>query len=490
MKTIAAILLLTVSFFTVKSQTLPDKIKIVQSTYQYSAFIDKVELYNSDSTVLTNKRKVSKLLAELERYDNEEQLLEKFEIDTAFIRNNPNEILKLYDGKKKFDWNEKQKEFILEKINDIRVCREELDNYISSYTPKNKYRRFSISRLLKFRRVVICGMGMPTYRSEFIISLYNENNVTNIFTSRRRTSGYYFPYKDLSDRVVYNYKIDKQLNDIFKRKIKIGEPLKGNDLLKYIVNEVIDKNVRELYKLSAYSFEKEISELSSDFSIISSEEVYGRGRYISKEPKVIKTTLENNEMLPNVQIQFLASVVENSIYSRDSIKSKYLDVLNKVQSLDFITDYLKNDTSASLDIYFFNNSAINESHILKINSTPENWDRHDKYVESLKLYDTSDIKPSFDITKAIATSQRNDCGCNLRKEKSFFSNAIFFEIRSSRNPISMWYLLPDRTVLLYHLETYQDEGARVLDKNLNSLTNDIYLPFTCLLFNDKGELIK
>lgn len=161
---------------------------------------------------------------------------------------------------------------------------------------------------------------MPTYRGEFIISLYKENNVTNIFTSSRRTSGYYFPYKDLSDRVVYNYKIDKQLNDILKRKIKIEEPLKGNDLLKYILNQVVDNNVRELYKLSAYSYENEISDLSTDFKIISSEEVYGRGRYIWDEPKTIKITLKNEQMLPNVYMQFLASKSGETLYSRDSIK--------------------------------------------------------------------------------------------------------------------------------------------------------------------------
>jgi len=490
MKTITTILLTILTFFSVKSQTLPDKIKVVQNTYEYSAFIDTVELYNSDTIVLTNKRMISKLFAELEKYDKEEFLLEKFEIDTAFIYNNPDYVLSLYDGKTKIDWNPKQKEYILKKLNNGNICRKEVNNYISSYTPKKTYHRFSISRLLKFRRVGICGMGMPTYRSEFIISLYNKNNEINIFTSRRRTSGYYFPYIDLSDKVVYNYKIDKQLNEIFKRKIKIEEPLKGNDLLKYIVNQIVDNNVRELYKLSAYSYENEISELSTDFKIISSEEVYGRGRYIWNEPKTIKITLKNKYMLPNVQIQFLASAVGNSIYTRDSIKTKYQEVLNKVQSLDFITDYLKNDTSATLDIYFFNNSAINEYNILKINKTPEEWERHDKYIESLNWYETSDIKPSFDIEKSIATSERNNCGCNLRKNKSFFKDAVFFEIRSSRNPSSIWFLLPDRTVLLYHLETYQVEGAHVLDKDLNSLTSDIYLPFTCLLFNDKGELIK
>ncbi|HAO07102.1 MAG TPA: hypothetical protein DCQ50_08950 [Chryseobacterium sp.] len=488
MKTITTILLTILTFFSVKSQTLPDKIKVVKNTYAYSA-LDKIALDKSDTIVLTNKRKVSKLFSELVKYDNEEQVLEKFEIDTAFIRNHPDYVLSLYDGKEKIDWNKKQKEFILKKLNDINVLKEELNNYISNYKPKNTYHRFSISRLLKFHRVTICGMGMPVYRSEFVVMVYYKNDIANTFTSSRRTSGYYFPFKDQQNRVIYNYKIDKQLNEIFERKIKVDEPLKGNKLLKYIVNQIVVNHIRELYKLSGYSYENEISELSSDFNIVSSEEVYGRGRYIWSEPKTIKITLKNKDMLPNVQIQFLASVVGNSIYSRDSIKAKYKDVLNKVQSLDFITEYLKKDTSATLDIYFFNNSAINEYNILNINKTPEEWEMHDKYVKSLKWYEKSDIKPSFDIKQSIATSQRNNCGCNLRKEKSFFNEAVFFEIKSAGNPSSIWFLLPDRTVLLYHLDAYVVEGTHVLDKDLSSLTSDLYLPFTCLFFNDKGELI-
>jgi hypothetical protein len=480
---------LTITFLSVKSQELPDKIKIVQNTYEYSAFIDTIELYNSDTIVLTNKRKISKLLAELESYDNEEQILERFEIDTAFIRISPNEVLKLYDGKKKFDWNEKQKEYILGKINDLNVCKEELNSYISSYAPRSKNRRFSISRLLRFRRVGICGMGMPTYRNEFIISVYNENDIRNIFTSKRRTSGYYFPYKDLSDRVAYNYKIDKQLNEIFKRKIKIEEPLKGNDLLKHIVNQVVDNNVRELYKLSAYSYENEISELSSDFEIISSEEVYGRGRYIWNEPKTIKITLKNEQMLPNVYIQFLASQYGETLYSRDSIKKEYKDILSRVQSITFITDYLKLDSSAKLDIYYFNNSGINKYNVDGVNKNPSEWQKQDDYIESLKWYETSDIKPSFDIDKAIKTSERNYCGCNYRFESNFIKEAIFFEIKSARNPSSIWFLLPDETVLLYHLESYHLEDAKVIDKRISQYSTDIKLPWACLRFDRKGKLI-
>ena len=92
-----------ISFFSVKGQTIPDKIKIVQNTFEYSAFIDTAELFKSDTIALTNKRKISKLFTQLEKYDTEKQLLSKFEIDTAFIHNNPDEVLKLYDGKKQYD---------------------------------------------------------------------------------------------------------------------------------------------------------------------------------------------------------------------------------------------------------------------------------------------------------------------------------------------------------------------------------------------------
>lgn len=489
MKTISTILLTILSFFSVKSQTFPEKIKIVQNTYEYSAFIDTVELYKSDTIVLTNKRKISKLYAELERYDTEGQLLSKFEIDTAFIHNNPDEVLKLYDGKKQFDWNDKQKEFIFKKLNDVNVLREELNIYLSSYTPKT-YHHFSISRLLKFRRTGICGMGMPTYRSEYVISVYSENNITNIFTSRRSTSGYNFPYKDQLNRVVYNYKIDKQLNQLFKRKIKIDEPLKGNDLLKYIVNQVVDNNIRELYKLSAYSYKKEISELSTDFKIISSEEVYGRGRYIWDEPKTIKITLKNKYMLPNVYLQFLDSQYGETLYSRDSIKKDYKEIVSRVQAIQFITDYLQKDSSAQLDIYYFNNSGINKYNIDGVNKNPTEWKKQDDYIESLKWYEKNNIKPSFDLDNALKTSERNNCGCNYRFDSDFIKKAIFIEITSNRNASSIWFLLPDNTMLLYHIGAYHLDDAKVLDMKLDKFGNNIQLPFACLRFDKNGNLIE
>ncbi|MDH4472930.1 MAG: hypothetical protein QE487_09995 [Fluviicola sp.] len=472
MKNMALLVILTIIVFAVQGQSLPEKIIVAKNTYQSQSFIDDDEvIYCSDTLLLSDKDEIAKLYSALTQFDTEEQLLTKFGIDTNYILNNPNDMLKLYDGfyQNKIDWNDKQKELLFKELANIGTYKSALNDYLSQgccYTMHN------------------------SYRYEYEILMYSNNEMIHHFTSRKSVGGYLFPFVDQSNNTVYSFAVDKQLKELFKQKNKIKEPLFGNDLLKHIVNQTIEDNMKKLYKLSAYSYEKEISELSTDFDIISSEEVYGRGRYIGGEPKTLKITLRNKHMLSNVQIQFLASVVENSIYSRDSIKTNYQAVLNKVQSLDFITEYLENDKSATLDIYFFNNAAINEYNILNINKTPEEWGKHDKYVESLKRYETAENQRSFDVKKAIATSERVNCGCNLRKEKTFFDDAVFFEIRSSRNPISIWFLLPDGTVLLHHLETDQVEGAHVLDKNLGIFSSDFTVPFACLLFNEKGELIK
>ena len=457
MKKIAIILfMITIYSFSVKDQSFPEKLVVIKNTYQSQFFTDEENIYDSDTIVLTNKRKISKLYAELVKFDAEEKLLYKFGIDTNFIVNNPNELLKLYDGRRKFDWNEKQKEFIFGKL--TSTYQSELNNYLS--------------------KGCCYSMNNP-YRDEYVVLLYNNNDIANIFTSRKRIGGYHFPYEDLSNRVVYNFNVDKQLNKLFKRKIKIAEPLIGDDLLKYIVNQIIENNIIELYKLSAYSFEKEISELTTDFKIISSEEVYARGRYIWNEPKTIRITLKNEYMLPNVYIQFLASKYGETLYPRNSIKRDYKEIVSRIQAIPFITDYLHQDSSAQLDIYYFNNNGINKYNIDNVNKNPIEWKKQDDYIESLKQ---RDIQPSFDIIKM---SERIHCGCNYRFDSEFIENAIFFEITSKRNSSSIWFLLPDDTVLLYHVQSY----ANVLDMELDKFGNNEQLPWACLRFDKYGNLI-
>lgn len=469
-KTIA-IIVLTICFMSVKAQSLTDSIIVLKNTYQNQVLQDSEELYSSDRIKISRKRKVLKLISELTRFDEERQLLFKFGIDTNFIKNYPAEVLKLYDGfySKNIDWNEKQREFIFGKLIDINSYKSGLKEYLSKgccYTMHNPY------------------------RYEYVIKLYSNNVIQNVYTSSKSIWGYQFPYKDLSGRFAYNYEIDKQLNKLFKRKLEIDEPLKGNALLKLIVNQLIENNMRELYILSAYSYKKEISELSSDFSIVSSEEVYGRGRYILNEPKTIKITLKNEFMFPNVYLQFLDSKYGETLYSRDSIKKDYKEIVNRVQSISFIKEYLKQDTSAELDIYYFNNNGINQYNIDGINKNPTEWKKQDDYIRSLEWYEKNNIKPSFDLEKAIKTSERNYCGCNFRFDNDFINKAIFFEITSERNASSIWFLLPDDKILLYHIQSYHLEKAKVLDINLDKYGNNIQFPFACLLFDKNGILVE
>jgi hypothetical protein len=469
-KTIA-ILVLTICSITLKGQSFYDSIIVLKNTYQNQVFPDIEELYRSDKIKVSSKRLISRLISYLTKFDEERQLLFKFGIDTNFIKNNPGEVLKLYDGyyAKSIVWNEKQREFIYEKLTDVHSIKSGLNEYLSKGC---------------------CYSMHNPYRFEFVIKLYSNNVIQNVYTSRKSTFGYQFPYIDKSGRYVYNYEIDRQLNILFKRKLKIDEPLNGNALLKYIVNQLVENNMRELYKLSAYSYNKEISELSSEFSIISTEEVYGRGRYIWDEPKTIKVSLKNKYMFPNVYLQFLDSQVGETLYSRDSIKKDYKEIVHRVQSISFITGYLKQDTTAHLDVYYFNNSGINQYNIEGINKNPIEWKKQDEYIKSLEWYEKNNIKPSFDIEKAIKTSERNNCGCNYRFDGEYMRKAIFFEIISDRNASSIWVLLPDDKVLLYHIQSYDINDAKVLDMNLDRLSNNILLPFACLLFDKNGRLIE
>jgi hypothetical protein len=238
--------------------------------------------------------------------------------------------------------------------------------------------------------------------------------------------------------------------------------------------------------LTPYSYQTEINELQSDFQIISFEEVYGRGRYIWDEPKTMKITLKTDEMLPNVYLQFLASQVGNSIYSRDSIKKDYKQIIERIQSISFITDYVKNHKNTILDIYYFNNKGINKYNIDGVNKNPDEWKRQDAYIESLKRYEKNNIEPSFDIQKAIKTSERNDCGCNYRFDNEFIEKSIFFELSDKETKEnSVWFLLPNDYVLLYIMQ-----GKKVLDYEYTKFGEFKGIQYPCVMFDTKGQIVE
>jgi hypothetical protein len=238
--------------------------------------------------------------------------------------------------------------------------------------------------------------------------------------------------------------------------------------------------------LSAYSYKKEIDELNSDFQVVSTEEVYGRGRYIWDEPKTMKIVLKNNQMLNNMHLVFMNSIRGNKIYPVDSVRRHYKEYINRIGSISFISDYLNENKNSRIDIYYFNNKGINEYNIENVNKNPTTWARHDKWVENLKFYEKSNIKPSFDINEAIKTSQQNDCGCNYRFDRSYIERAILFEIHDANNNSSIWFLLPDNKVLLYIM----DNGTALNFKRSDFSSKEYGLIYPCALFDINGQKLR
>lgn len=462
-------------------QTLPDSIIIINNTYIHTydgdlQSTDKQYGTASYSIRFDGKRyflngeKIAKsiipnLLTELTKPSNKDNSLAKYELDTNWIKNNPTNLLALYSDKGRIEWNQQQEEFIFKKLTDLSNYKEELNEILSnggSYTIHNNY------------------------KNEYIVKFYSKGTIFNEIKSRKYAWGYKMPWTSQSGDTLYNFNIESILKDILSPKEKTKAPLKGDKLQKYLVNKIIDNYMASLYKLSAYSYQNEIGELNSDFTVVSFEEVYGRGRYIWNEPKTMKIVLKNKLMFNNVNLVFLASKYGNTIYTRDSIKKDYTSYINRIQSIKFISDYLKANPNSRLDIYYFNNKGINDYNIESVNKNPTTWTRHDKYAERLKWYEKNNIKPSFDLNNAIETSQRVDCGCNYRFDRSYIEQAIFFEIHDANNNSSIWFLLPDNKVLLYIMD-----NATALNFKRSDFGDkkEYGLLYPCALFDTNGKRV-
>ncbi|MFN8290747.1 MAG: hypothetical protein U0U70_10845 [Chitinophagaceae bacterium] len=465
------------TYFSAAGQTLPDSVVIIKNTY-VNNFSGSDNIYRTDSysIILDGNRyflngdriaksKILNLRKELTKPGNADNSLAKYKLDTNWIKNNPAELLSLYSDKERVDWNRQQKEFIFKKLNDLSLYKEELNNFLSSgnsYTIHN------------------------SYKNEFSIKFYYKGAVSTEVKSRKYVWGYKMPWTNQSGDTLYNFNIEAKLKSILSTKEKTKAPLKGEKLQKYLVNKIVDNYMPSLYKLSAYSYQKEIEELNSDFKVVSFEEVYGRGRYIWNEPKTMKIVLENKLMYDNVKLVFMASKVGNTIYSRDSIKKDYKEYIQRIQSVKFISDYLIANPNSRLDIYYFNNKGINDYNIESVNKNPSTWARHDKWVESLKWYEKNNIKPAFDIEQSIKTSQQNDCGCNYRFDNSYINKAIFFEVQDANHSSSIWFLLPDNRVLLYIMDNPTALNFKRSDFNDKKEYGLIY---PCAIFDSNGQKI-
>jgi hypothetical protein len=475
MRLILALILLT--SFSAIGQSLPDSIIIIKNTY-VNNFTENDILYQTDRFSIINKgnsyslsdkriskTKIQDLLSAIKDHSNTDNSLAKYQIDTNWIKNNPTELLSYYSNRERFEWNEKQKEFIYKELANLDNYREGLTYYLSSGC---------------------CYSMHSSYKNEYIVQVFFKEKITEEIKSRKYVWGYKMPWTGQLGNMFFNYNIEAVLAKILDTKEKKKEPLKGNKLLDYLVNRIVDNNMNTLYVLSAHTYVKEIEELKSDFEILSCNEVQGRGRYIWNEPATMRIRLKNNYMLNNVNIVFLTSKTGKTIYSRDSLKKDYKKYIERIQSIDFVTTYLKTNPNTRLDIYYFNNKGINDYNIESVNKNPKDWELHDDYLKSLETSQKLGIKFSFDIDQAIKTSQQVHCGCNYRFDRNYLEQAIFFEIRNDIGSSSIWFLLPDNKVLLYIMDSTTALNFKRSDFND---TKEYGLIYPCALFDISGKRV-
>jgi hypothetical protein len=462
MKTLHTIILLIFTG-TLIAQSSKQTIEVHYNLYA-TDFDNQEYLYQTKQLNIKYSKKVNQLLSELDNIKSINQIFIETKIDTILIKQNPEQLIKFYDDKY-IGWNTQQVNFISDKLSQIETYKKYFESYLE---------------------LGCCVHMHQRYRDEYLIKVFENGTLINTFTSRKSLqNSKKIPWIDSNGLKNYNQNVDKLFFEIIGSKKQYQELMFGNELTKHLATKIIDYHKPTLYELSAYDYFEELNELKSDFEILNIGEVYGRGRYIWNEPKTYYARLTNNLMMPQVNIMFLATKEGKTIYSRDSIKSDFKDIINRVQKVEFLMNYITQNQSVKLDIYYFNNKPINDYNIDNFNKNPEHWIKHDKFLESIQKYENVEPKPTYANEDAIMVSKQLYCGCNFRFEKDFAQKAIFIELKNQDNKAnSVWYLFPDNTVLLYIMQ-----GEKVLEYNYVDFGKSSGLQYPCVLFDLKGNII-
>lgn len=460
LKTILLLLLFTATLF---AQNRKYTVEINYNLYA-TGFDNQEYLYKTGQINVKQSKKIIQLISELNNTKSLNQIFEESKIDTISIIQNPKQLIKYYNDKY-IAWNTKQIDYISEKLSQIETYK----NYF-----------------LHYLELGCCVRMHQRYRDEYIIKIFENNYLVDTYTSRKSLPNTKkIPWTNSNKIGNYNILIDKIFFELIENKKAYNKTIEGSALTKYLVSKIIDYHKSTLYELSANDYFEEINELKTDFDILKIGEVYGSGRYIWGGPKTYYARLTNKLMLPKVNIMFLATKERKSIFSRDNIKSDYSEIIKRVQGINFLTEYIKKNPSVTLDIYYFNNKPINDYNIDNFNKNPEQWIKHDKYLESVTKYEKVEVKPTYANEDAIRVSKELYCGCNFRFEKEFTEKAIFIELNNKdTKENSIWYLLPDNTVLLYLMQ-----GEKVLDYDYTKFGKFKGIQYPCNLFDLEGNII-
>lgn len=459
-----------------QSQTMPDSVIVIKNMYANMGWTDGVDrdsLYSANKYVFKRSTTsyesdkntvdyslVKDLISEINDTDNLRNTLDRYGLDTAWIKANAAKALKTLPYAKRFAWNRQQTELINKELVKIKYYEDGFAEYLANGC---------------------CYTMHSNYRYEYIMRLYHNGQLISEITSRKQNWGYRYPWTNDQGKKLYSFKIENILDSLVNSRRKVISPMLGHDLFKKLADRILQINSEALRRLAPYTYERELDELKSAFTISSFSEMSGYGGYHG-DPK-IQVILHNTEMIPNVSIEFLASKQGKTIYPRDSVIKGYKYVVDRVQSVKFIVDYLKANPQQSLHILYFDNKPINKYNIDHINKNPEEWKKYKADVEGYKWYERNNIKPSFDIEEALKTSERLYCGCNYRFSNEVMEGSIVFIIDDKEKEHSRWVLLPDNTVLLFYMS-----GEKVLNYSYNDFGKYPGLQEPCIRFDGNGKI--
>lgn len=431
MKRIALAFILLTMTLIVKSQNMPDSIVIIYSQHAPDWF-DKGVTYFSDTIsiikngnkyLLDNKEinstKIKTLYNEIKNPLSLRESFYRSGIDTVIIKTNPLSLKTNYK-ENKYKWNKSQTSYISNELSNI-------NNYIEQYAEYlDPYKSVSIP---------------PYYENEIIIECFQNGILLDRIESNKSKPFriYQFPWTNsISDDEYYNINLGEVVLDILNMKNPSGNLLQGKKLLNYLSSKVIESKRKKLLELSVNTYQSEVDELKDDFTIVHAREKTTYGGYTG-DGGIIVLILQNEKMLPNIYFSVGLSIQKSTLYFRDSIKNDFQYILDKVQSITFISNYLKENSDRKLYIHYFNNKPINE------------------YI----------------YNHVIRT-------CVVQQ----LEGAITFELINENNDTSLWLLLPNDFILLFRMD-----GGKVLNYPYTQFGENKGDLYPCLRFDKSGEIV-
>lgn len=296
-----------------------------------------------------------------------------------------------------------------------------------------------------------------------------------------------FPWQ-VGNRLSYNPGISRAIVALLPEDRSGNLPrLKGAHLWQVLaLQEYEDKISSQLPALAVLEYTDYTNALKKDFTVLGAAEASLDWLEFKHDPQTFRFTLQHPSLHPGIQLLFYSIRLGHSLYPLDSLRQAFPLLRDRIEHVKFLMDYLDGNPNRKINLFFFNHLAISRSHITGFNQDSTHWKLHDAWVKDMAVYQTSKVKPDFDIAESIETSKQVECGCNFRFNNDWLQHSILFEVRDEYGNSSTWLLLPDNTSVLWYFQ-----GESVYKYSYKDLgTNGRSVQYPCRKLDAEGNLLR